>query len=55
MPSRSEIRITRPPRAATSCMFEAVFSKSSSVGATTITGTASSMSAIGPCFISPAA
>ena len=44
-----------PPRAATSCMLEIVFSKRRSYGAMTITGTFSSISAIGPCFSSPAA
>src|ERR1700680_477890 len=43
------------PRAATSCMLETVFSNSSSSGATTITGTFSSINAIGPCLSSPAA
>ena len=49
------ISITLPPRAATSLMFEAVFSNSGSEGAMTITGVVSSISAIGPCFSSPAA
>jgi hypothetical protein len=34
---------------------DAVFSNHASGGASMITGTASSISAIGPCFISPAA
>jgi hypothetical protein len=54
-PAASEIITTRPPRAMTSSTFDSVFSKRSSGGASTITGTLSSMSAIGPCFISPAA
>ena len=54
-PSASEIKITLPPRAITSCMFEIVFSNSASGGAITTTGMVSSMSAIGPCFSSPAA
>ena len=55
MPSASEMKITRPPRAMTSCALEAVLSKSGPEGAQTITGTPSSISAMGPCFISPAA
>ena len=55
MPSASEISTTLPPRAWTSCMFETVFSNSGPDGARTIIGTLSSISAIGPCFISPAA
>ncbi len=51
----SEIKMIWPPRVATSCMLETVFSKSSSFGATTITGTFSSIRAMGPCFSSPAA
>ena len=51
----SPIRMMRPPRAATSCMFETVFSNTASRGAMTMTGIASSISAIGPCFNSPAA
>jgi hypothetical protein len=47
--------ITRPPRAAASCRFDAVFSNSGPEGHSAITGTAASISAIGPCFISPAA
>ena len=49
------MKITLPPRAITSCTFDSVLSNSASDGASTITGTASSISAIGPCFISPAA
>jgi hypothetical protein len=44
-----------PPRAATSCMFDTVFSKMRSCGAMTMTGMFSSISAIGPCLSSPAA
>ena len=55
MPAASEMRITRPPLARTSCMLLTVFSNSGPDGAMTITGTDSSISAIGPCFISPAA
>src|ERR1051326_2641640 len=55
MPAESEIITTLPPRAQTSSMFEKVFSNSASGGATTTTGTLSSMRAIGPGFISGAA
>ena len=41
-------------KAFTSSMFERIFSKSSSAGASTTTGSPCSMRAIGPCFISPA-
>src|SRR5271165_2235441 len=44
-----------PPRAATCCMFETVFSNATSRGAITMTGIASPISAIGPCFNSAAA
>jgi hypothetical protein len=54
-PSASVIRISRPPRAATSCMLENVFSNTLSCGAITITGMFSSTSAIGPCLSSSAA
>ena len=54
-PAASLIRISLPPRALTCSKFEAVLSNSASLGATTTTGTYSSISAIGPCFISPAA
>jgi hypothetical protein len=53
-PLASVTRMSRPPRAATSCMLETVFSKTRSWGAITITGMVSSMSAIGPCLSSPA-
>ena len=43
----------RPPRALTSCRFESVFSYVELRGAITMTGKRSSISAIGPCFISP--
>ena len=55
MPLASLKNTTWAPRAATSCKLEAVFSKSASGGAMTITGTSLSMSAIGPCLSSPAA
>ena len=54
-PLASDMKITLPPRAITSCMLEKVFSNSASLGAMTMTGTVSSISAIGPCFSSPAA
>ncbi|MOA50258.1 hypothetical protein D3C78_1732510 [compost metagenome] len=54
-PFSSVMKMMRPPRAATSCMFETVFSKKRSCGAMTMTGIFSSISAIGPCFSSPAA
>ncbi len=54
-PFASPMSTIRPPRAATSCMFETVFSNTASCGAMTMTGTLSSMRAIGPCFSSPAA
>src|SRR5579875_3405268 len=47
--------VEEPPRAMTSSTFDNVFSKRSSLGANTMTGTLSSIRAIGPCFISPAA
>ena len=49
------IRMILPPRAATSCMLETVFSNTRSYGAITTTGMFSSISAIGPCLSSPAA
>ncbi len=55
IPSESEISTTLPPRACTSCMFDTVFSNNGPDGASTMIGTESSISAIGPCFISPAA
>ena len=54
-PFASVRRMILPPRAATSCMLETVFSNTPSCGAVTITGMVSSISAIGPCFNSPAA
>ena len=54
-PSASVKAITRPPRAAASCRLLAVFSKSGPEGQSAITGTLLSISAMGPCFISPAA
>ena len=47
--------ITLAPRARTSWMFEITFSSTGDSVATTTTGVLSSSSAIGPCFISPAA
>ena len=47
--------MTCAPRAATSCMFDTTFSRTGDSVATTTTGVPSSSSAIGPCFISPAA
>ena len=44
----------RPPRDSTSFRFESDFWKSASCGISTTTGSSSLMSAIGPCFISPA-
>src|ERR1700691_4854641 len=44
-PLASVIRMILPPRAATSCMFETVFSNTRSNGAITTTGTFSSMRA----------
>ena len=55
IPRPSLITTILPPRARTSCMLLTVFSNSGPDGARTITGTSSSISAIGPCFISPAA
>ena len=55
MPSSSEINIIFAPLAATSSIFEAVFTNKSSEGAKATTGTPSSTNAIGPCFNSPAA
>ena len=46
--------ITEPPRALASWMLLSIFSKTWSCGARATTGMFSSMSAIGPCFISPA-
>ena len=54
-PAASLNTITCPPRAAASCRFDAVFSNSGPDGTMAITGTSLSISAIGPCFISPAA
>ena len=54
-PAASLNTITWPPRAAASCRFDAVFSNSGPDGTMAITGTSLSISAIGPCFISPAA
>ncbi len=54
-PASSVMKMIRPPRAATSCMLETVFSKKRSKGAITMTGMFSSINAIGPCFSSPAA
>ena len=47
--------MTCAPRARTSCMFETTFSSTGESVATVTTGVDSSSSAIGPCFISPAA
>ena len=47
--------MTSAPRARTSCMFDTTFSTTGESVATTTTGVPSSSSAIGPCFISPAA
>ncbi len=44
----------RPPRDSTSFRLESVFWKTASCGIRTTTGISSLMSAIGPCFISPA-
>ena len=44
----------RPPRARTSCMFDSTLVYTSSFGATNTAGMFSSISAIGPCFISAA-
>ena len=52
---RVGVNPTLPPRACTSCMLLTVFSNSGPEGARTMTGTASSISAMGPCFISPLA
>ena len=46
--------ITAAPRALASWMFPCIFSNTWSCGAIATTGIRSSMSAIGPCFISPA-
>ena len=46
--------ITFPPRAFTSSMFDTIFWCTPSFGAMNTTGIASSISAIGPCFISAA-
>jgi len=46
--------IMRPLRDSTSFRFDIVFSKTLSLGIITTTGISSSISAIGPCFISPA-
>ena len=47
--------ITSAPRARTSSMLESIFSTIGLSVATATTGVDSSSSAIGPCFISPAA
>jgi hypothetical protein len=47
MPAALEIITMRPPRAITSSTLDSVFSKRSSGGARTITGTLSPISAIG--------
>jgi hypothetical protein len=47
--------ITCAPRTRTSCMLEITFSSTGESVATTTTGVSWSSSAIGPCFISPAA
>ena len=47
--------ITCAPRACTSAMFETTLSSTGESVATQTTGVRSSSSAIGPCFISPAA
>ena len=52
---RVAIAITWAPRARTSWMFETTFSSTGESVATQTTGVESSSSAIGPCFISPAA
>ena len=49
------IAIVRAPRARTSSTLERTFSRTGLSVATQITGVDSSSSAIGPCFISPAA
>ena len=49
------IAMTWAPRVCTSCMFETIFSITGESVATQTTGVASSSSAMGPCFISPAA
>ena len=62
-PAVAAARRPRRPRSSPPCRrapappgrSTAVFSNSSSRGASTMTGTLSSISAIGPCFISPAA
>ncbi len=47
--------ITWAPRTRTSAMFESTLSSTGASVATQTTGVCSSSSAIGPCFISPAA
>ena len=47
--------ITWAPRTRTSCMFDTTLSSTGESVATTTTGVPSCRSAIGPCFISPAA
>ena len=54
-PRRVRQQDPAPPRATTSRALLAVLSNKRSDGATNTTGTLSSISAIGPCFISPAA
>ena len=46
--------ITRPPRARTSSTLLRIFWYTASLGATNTTGMRSSISAMGPCFISAA-
>ena len=50
----SQMTISFPSRAFTSCRFETTFSYTGVCVAMATTGMFSSMSAIGPCFISPA-
>jgi hypothetical protein len=47
--------MTLAPRARTSCTLETTFSYVCPCSATTTTGTSGVISAMGPCFISPAA
>ena len=54
-PAASLMTTMWAPRAAASRRLDAVLSKSGPGGATTITGTPRSMSAMGPCLSSPAA
>ena len=48
------MQMTFPPRAFTSWMFDTTLSNTESCGAMNTTGISSSISAIGPCFISAA-